>query len=1072
MSPTPPTDSEPRFCPGCGTRIPGGTGAICVVCSMARAVTPDPSQIGDLLGEGDWMDALETPPEKLEADGVRRFGRYELVEEIGRGGMGVVYRARQSTPARLVALKVMLPQTSRTKGLIERFRAETEAIASLDHPHILPVYDAGERDGRPFYTMKLAEGGALSGCIANYAGRPREAVRLVVAIARGVDHAHRRGILHRDLKPANILLDGSGGVYVADFGIAKLIHRQDSLTVTGAALGTPAYMAPEQAVADSALTVAADIYGIGAILYELLAQRPPFVGRPLQILHDLATEVPPAPRTIVPGISADLETICLKCLEKEPAQRYATAEDLAADLERWLEGRSVLARPTTPGERAWRWARRNPLPAGLAAISLGLLIAVATNSTLAARRLESARAETTLQLRASLLAQAKAARLGTAAGSRRNALEALQEAARIRPGLDLRNEAIATLPLLEGELQRLWSPKIDFPQVYAFAPDLESVLIEEEPGVLVRRRVGDAQEVARYAPGTGTKRVFGLPVFSVDGIVAIRTDDNVIRLWDRAGKTVVFALSDRPSPLGSAVEKHAHDLAFSPDGKRFFAGLSGGGFSVHAVPGGEEIGRWPAPVPPVILRPSPDGKKLAVVLRSSDQLQFLDFATLAAVRVVALPSIPICLAWSPGNEQVACGTRNSRIYRYTVETGQLIDSLPVHESGGVSDVCYHPTAPLLAGNGSDEILWFWDLRSGRPVLHFEEAVNNPVLTFDARGERIGVYRSTTRDAGLVRLRFPPLFTSAAPPRPVRSAISSGAIDLSPDGRWLVTSQYGAVQFRSAANAAVVARLPGANSNDMMTAQFSRDGRQLLVCSERQGISRHPLVSDGQGGETLGPMEVLDPEPEFQLCRVAADGRLLLISEQLGQCKLLTPGSVEAPVRWPVPNVVDAAFLPDEASVVTTAETPGGAQPHVRIWEARSGEGRGGFGKDFGGRVDVARGGPWALVLGEVSTKLYRLGTWAEGAAIPKTLQAHTQHARLAPDGQWLVIEKSGRLHLLRAETAEIFAVLEAPALAGTCVNQCISPDGARLYTLWQYGSVHVWDLAAVRRELRRMNLDW
>ncbi len=1046
-----------------------------MVCALDHAATTATgATTGESVADGDWMDALAPAPE-AEGDATRRFGRYELLEEIGRGGGGVVYRARQPAPARIVALKVMLPQASLSRGLIERFRAESEAIASLDHPHILPVYDAGECDGRPFFAMKFAEGGSLSARTTAYSGRTRDIVRLVVGIARGVDHAHRRGILHRDLKPANILLDHAGAPYVADFGIAKLLDRSSALTVTGQPLGTPEYMAPEQASGESSgLTVAVDIYGLGAILYELLVQRPPFTGvSPVEVMREVASAPPPAPRSVRPEISRDLETICLKCLEKDPAQRYATAEDLAADLERWLEGRPVHARPAPAAERMVRWARRNPLLAALSVLLLALLVAVAVGSTLAARRLDSARREATVQLRASLLAQARAARVSGAAGARRGALAALAEAARIQPGLDLRNEAIAALTLLDAEVEQAWEPGITFPAMFVFDPGLETVLVEKEPGLLVRQPVGGGREAGRFVPEGPAVPVLTLPVFPADGrYVAMRTADSVVRVWDRAGSRVLFSLPGRPLPLAANIAKRAFDIAFNAEGNRIAVGLPGGGFSLHLVPDGAELGRWASDTVPAIIRYAPDGARIAVVMRNSDRLHVLNAETLATERVIALPSVPTVLTWSPGSDQIACGMRNSRIQLISPATGALVDTLAIYETGGVGDIAYHPFAPIIAANGGDEILRFWDLRSSRPILTIDEVVNNPVLAFDPKGERLGVYSNTTRRAGLVRLRFPDVFASAVPPRPVRSSISAGALDVAADGRRFVTSQHGAVQLRDGRSGASLATIAGAGTGDMMTAQFSAEGHTLFVCSQKKGLTRHALEAGLGGAVSVDPGEVLDPEEDFSVMRVSRDGRVLLFSERQSVIKVIDPSDPARPVRWSAGKVSDVIFSADEKSVLTSAAERVAGEAQVRVWEIATQREAKGFGEDYGGRADVSAQGGWILALGDNSTRLWRSGLWTPGPVLPEQLQGESHRAKLSPDGKMIVIEKSGRLHLVRTMDGAEFAVLEAPAPAGICVNECFSADGTRLYTLWQYGSVHVWDLTALRRELSELGLSW
>jgi serine/threonine protein kinase/tetratricopeptide (TPR) repeat protein len=307
-----------------------------------------------------------------------RINDYELLNEVARGGMGIVYRARQRAPSRIVALKMILPAHLSSLGAVERFRAEAEAAASLEHEGILPIYAVGEADGAPFYSMKFAENGTLSARIDNYRDKPREAAALTAKLARAVAFAHEHGILHRDLKPGNVLFDSAGKAFVSDFGLAKWLQRDCDLKQTLAILGTPYYMAPEQASDSRSVTAAADIYSLGAILYHLLAGRPPIWGEtPMEVLHRAATEQPKSPRLTNARISRDLETICLKCLEKEPGARYVSAAALADDLERFCAGHTIQARPVGLANRAWRWTRRNPGLAALSVLSVALLVVLA-----------------------------------------------------------------------------------------------------------------------------------------------------------------------------------------------------------------------------------------------------------------------------------------------------------------------------------------------------------------------------------------------------------------------------------------------------------------------------------------------------------------------------------------------------------------------------------------------------------------------------------------------------------------------------------------------------------------------
>jgi eukaryotic-like serine/threonine-protein kinase len=303
-----------------------------------------------------------------------RFGDYELLEEIARGGMGVVYRARQISLNRIVAIKLLLFGHFSSDEVVRRFKAEAEAAAALQHPNIVAIHEIGEHEGRPFFSMDYVDGRSLADLVREQPRPAREAAAWLAVLARAVHYAHQRGVLHRDLKPSNVLLDSAGQVRLTDFGLAKRFDKEADLSSTGQMVGTPNYMPPEQASSDRGTTgPASDVYSLGAILYHVLTGRPPVMADSLEstllaVLHD----EPIALRLLSPGIPRDLETICLKCLQKPIHRRYASADDLADDLERFLQGNPILARPTGAVEKTYLWCRRKPAVASAIAL-LGLI---------------------------------------------------------------------------------------------------------------------------------------------------------------------------------------------------------------------------------------------------------------------------------------------------------------------------------------------------------------------------------------------------------------------------------------------------------------------------------------------------------------------------------------------------------------------------------------------------------------------------------------------------------------------------------------------------------------------------
>ncbi len=347
--------SELTKCANCSATLRLGN-ELCLKCLLLGALLKDEST----ASSGTTLTDVFAEVERSEAKW--RIGNYEILDEIGRGGMGVIYRAREVHSHRIVALKRVLSYHADCHRTLARFHREAETTTRLDHPNIVPVYYVGEdEEGLPFFTMKFAPGGSVAQAREAFRREPTKSVSLITKVALAVQYAHEQGVLHRDLKPSNILLSNRWEPMVSDFGLAKWIEDSNDLTRTLTVFGTPGYIAPEQAARPSVqLTVVADIYNLGVILFELLVGRSPFVGEhALAVLQQAVEKPAPMLRSLAPHLDRDLETICSRCLEREPSARYHSAGAVAQDLQNWLEGRPIVARPVGIPIRLWRWSRRN-----------------------------------------------------------------------------------------------------------------------------------------------------------------------------------------------------------------------------------------------------------------------------------------------------------------------------------------------------------------------------------------------------------------------------------------------------------------------------------------------------------------------------------------------------------------------------------------------------------------------------------------------------------------------------------------------------------------------------------------
>ena len=621
---------------------------------------------------------------------------YEILGELGRGGVGVVYRARQVRLNRPCALKMILASAHANDYAILRFLAEAEAVARLQHPNVVQIYHIGEVDDLPFFELEYLDGGSLDRRLDGTPWAARPAAELVETVARGVAEAHRLGIVHRDLKPGNVLLAADGTPKVADFGLAKSQSTDSGLTQTDTIMGSPGYMAPEQAEGRNRdVGPPADVYALGAILYELLTGRPPFrAATVLETLDQVKNAEPVPPGKLQPGLSRDLETLCLKCLQKDPSRRYATARELADDLQRWLNGVSITARPVPGWERAWRWARRRPAVAALSAMIL-LISAVSfvLIALLWARAEERADAAIFARDRADRLAREESeARLATQR-ERQNAVDSLYRAlvrearalrfarktgyrvqvwdiikqalrsdAHSRNLDELRREAVACMGDFAGSDPRIWAdlPKGVVVSAVAARPDSALVAMGLSDGsISVRSLPGGAERARLPGRDSAVSDVLfaseGRRLIAADaiGTVTIRESKDG-DVWSRT-RTIVA-----DPPLAGYRVGRPVSVAVTPDGKTLaVCSALATSISLWDLAEGTPAGRLSVPGREQLtcLAMSPDGKRLAAGYRGPDGHGALiwDFAARRVERTIR-PELELILgiAFSPRGRWLAC----------------------------------------------------------------------------------------------------------------------------------------------------------------------------------------------------------------------------------------------------------------------------------------------------------------------------------------------------------------------------------------------------------------------------------
>jgi WD40 repeat protein/predicted Ser/Thr protein kinase len=1027
---------------------------------------------------------------------------YQVLGELGRGGMGVVYQAWQTRLNRLVALKVLRAGVNADAPERERFRTEAEVAARLQHPHIIQIHEVGEHAGQPFVALEYVDGGNLAQKMAGAPVSARQAAALLEVLARAVQYAHQRGVVHRDLTPNNVLLTAEGQPKIADFGLAKLVIGGAGQTQSGAVLGTPSYMAPEQASGKSKnVGPATDVYALGALLYEALTGRPPFkADTPLDTLLLVASEEPVPPRRLQPRTPHDLETICLKCLAKEPRKRYASAEQLAEDLRRFQVGEPILARPVGAWERGVKWVRRRPALAALLGVSgvavlaliaaLGALwqnaearaTAIAQLGTaeklLAQRQGQLMRLDEDVKEQQRLLAEKRVeiTRLEQEGAQERANVQAAQGVTRravyirdmqfAQAALD-KDQPARLLRVLESHLARAGQEDVrGFEWHYLwrlchrdhftlhghtgnvlhvrFAPDGKSLCSVADTGQLKLWDRASGQELA--APQVAAALIHAAD-FSPDGkFLATGGADGTVTLWDRATGRATASFAAHAAPINT--------LVFTPDGTALATGSADTTAKLWDVATGRErmvFRGHQGTVTNVAFTPdsrlmattSADATgKLWVTATGEERYPFHGTAGAWVQRV----------AFSPDGRTLATAEchpflklRIGAVRLWDPATAREVARLDV-PGGGAFGVTFTPDGRGLAVGANSGTVRLWDLASRRvrdTLLGHRDRVH--AVTFSPDGLTLA---STGNDSTVK------LWETTARPAPFTLQAHSGfsAVTLTPDGKALFTTgNDGMVKAWDPATGTLRSTFP-AHASDNTVPPLACDGKMLAAAGPNGTIK----LWDAALGKLLGSLQ--GPAAQVNALAIAPDGRTLASAAAGGTVTLWDLGThkTRATLRNGLEIMWAVTFSPDGKWLAASGHNPGDVR--VTVWDLASGRSLKEFKTAHFAVLSLAFSPDGKLLASAHyggAVKVWDTATWDEVAH----LTGHTDHilaVAFTPDGKTLA--SSSEDHTVKLW--DVATWLERFTLKGH--QAPVSPvafaaDGRLLVTGAHDGAVKLWD---------------
>jgi serine/threonine protein kinase/WD40 repeat protein len=1062
-------------CEKCGSRLASsGLGGLCPRCLMADGLGEEPPKASDTARFNNPFF-------------IRAFGDYELLQEVARGGMGVIYKARQRSLGRIVAIKVLSSGEFASPEYVRRFRAEAEAAARLQHPNIVAIHEVGQHEGVRYFSMDYVEGPNLAQLQDGGTLPPRRAAAYLKTLAETIQYAHEQGILHRDLKPSNVLIDPFGEPRVTDFGLAKELTGESDLTVPGQVLGTPGYLPPEQAdTSHGPLTPAADVYSLGAILYYMLTARAPFVSGSLrETIRQMMASEPVAPGSLNPEIPRDLETICLKCLERDPARRYPTAAALAEDLGRFLADEPIVARPISPVDRFGRWCRRRPTLAAAWALAMTLAI----GSTIAAYSIHRAEAVGRERLREARLAEARAVRQNATPGRRAEALAALAEAAAIRPGADLRNEALSALIIPDATPAERWDLGSDVLVHAVFDPAGSNALVatgdasglERDPPML--RRWGKAESLGAIKLDPDSRAIGSFRFNTAGTVFMVRCLDNSLRLW-RAGESEPYVtLANRPLPGGLTLTQGFNDdYDFSPDGKLFALGLPGPGLSLHRVADGVEVGRREEGVVFSMIRFAPDGRHLAatraVDTTNLDTMVFT-LPRLALTNTITVRTGPNSMAWSSDGRVLGISAADNTITLFDVTERRTLKTLACPALGN-AEFMFLGGDTMVGFRGLGSTLRLVNVWSGTEELVIQGLSPSEIAV--APGGRSLV--ATSLEGVATRWKMQPAtgFQVIPTPRPVgyELGLNDCCLDFSPDGRWVVSSHGRSTLLRDMADGHLIAELDSGDTRtvELSFVAFCDDGRALLRYSTETGLSRIALDRDATGRPRFGPATSLDSEPGFMMMSHSPDGRrLALVNRRAGmvQFSQIEPGGAKKLACWHTEDAYSAALSPDGATALVNCAVTRANNTAARLRVHRVADGA--VLRELPGLASCdtawSADGRFAMSSnGKKRSTIWDTATWQPTAILEGPLGGEMSTFALAPNGDYAVINTDDAIYLVSTRKGEIWARLEIPAASSTCSGIRFLPDGRRFAVLWRDGRIDLIDPEALRAGLKPLHLEW